>query len=226
MASLAKNRALSNHEEKRTIKSAATVCKICMERKQVGRMFRIKSCSHIFCSDCVSKHVASKIKEKVSLVICPDDKCKEALEPEFCKAILQVEVFERWGEAVCESMVPVSKRFYCPYKECSALLEDLGVQIIRESECPNCHRLFCAQCKVPWHSEIKCEDFQKLKKDERGNDDHRLVVEIANREKWKRCPMCKFYVERISGCTHIVCRFSFPYGCGIAWSATTFLKIC
>lgn len=42
-----------------------------------------------------------------------------------------------------------------------------GEEVIWESECPTCRRLFCAQCQVPWHSGINCIEFQKLNKDER-----------------------------------------------------------
>lgn len=46
------------------------------------------------------------------------------------------------------------------------------------SECSN---LFCAECKVGWHSGIECGEFRKLKR------------------------KCKFYVEKLEGCFHILC---------------------
>ncbi|RHN82084.1 putative E3 ubiquitin ligase RBR family [Medicago truncatula] len=38
--------------------------------------------------------------------------------------------------------------------------------------------------------------------DERGREDL-LVRELANKKKWKRCPRCRFYVEKNDGCLHI-----------------------
>jgi len=55
-----------------------------------------------------------------------------------------------------EKEIPSSQKFYCPFKDCSALLlkdvpevrssTEPAVVVIKESECPECRRLFCAQC--------------------------------------------------------------------------------
>ncbi|XP_077234239.1 E3 ubiquitin-protein ligase RSL1-like [Tasmannia lanceolata] len=192
--------------------SSTSLCEICMEGKSWGEMFKNKTCSHVFCSDCVRKHVGAKIEEKISMVVCPDVKCKEVLEPEFCQSILPSEVFVRWGDALCESMIVASHRVYCPYEDCSALLVDDGEKVKRETECPNCHRLFCVGCKVPWHSDMDCEDFQKL-----DRDDH-LVVEIAKKQKWRRCPSCKFYVERTDG-------VGFIFAMGADWNGVKIIMV-
>jgi len=48
----------------------------------------------------------------------------------------------------------------CPFNDCSvSLLNDRFETVIR-TECPVCHRLFCAQCKVPWHARLTCQQFQ------------------------------------------------------------------
>ncbi|AES70449.1 putative transcription factor C2H2 family [Medicago truncatula] len=41
-------------------------------------------------------------------------------------------------------------------------------------------------------------------------------LELAKRESWKKCPRCSFYVERINGCNHMMCRCGcdFCYNCG------------
>jgi E3 ubiquitin-protein ligase RNF144 len=31
-------------------------------------------------------------------------------------------------------------------------------------------------------------------------------LELAKRERWRRCPRCSIYVERINGCDHMICR--------------------
>lgn len=87
--------------------------------------------------------------------------------------ILPPDVFDKWGSALCESQILASEKFYCPFKDCSALMIDDGGGgggggAVVEAECPNCNRLFCARCKVPWHPGIQCSEFQKLNKDERG----------------------------------------------------------
>ncbi|KAF6146680.1 hypothetical protein GIB67_008966 [Kingdonia uniflora] len=182
------------------------VCEICFDPKLEDESFNIKGCTHSFCSECMVKYVASKIQENVTAIRCPESNCSGVLEPEFCRSILPREVFDRWGDALCESLILGSEKFYCPFKDCSALLLDEGGVVVRESECPYCSRLFCAQCKVPWHTGIECEGFQSLNENERGREDI-MLMSLAQNQKWQRCSKCKIYVERTEGCLFMKCRF-------------------
>ncbi|XWS26526.1 hypothetical protein CRYUN_Cryun26dG0039100 [Craigia yunnanensis] len=192
------------------------ICEICVEPKHANESFNIKGCSHAYCMDCMIKYVASKLQDKITAISCPVGNCEGLLEPEYCRNILPREVFDRWGEALCEAMILGSERFYCPFKDCSMLLIDDGGQVVMESECPNCRRLFCAQCKVPWHTGIECGEFQRLHKDEREREDI-MLMKLAKEKKWARCPKCRFVVERTQGCRSMRCRCgtAFCYDCGI-----------
>ncbi|XP_062021356.1 E3 ubiquitin-protein ligase RSL1-like [Rosa rugosa] len=116
---------------------------------------------------------------------------------------------------MCEAMILGSQKFYCPFKDCSAMLIDDGAEVVRDSECPNCNRMFCAQCKVPWHAGIECAEFKKLKNDEKGNEDI-MLRNLAQKNQWRRCPKCRFYVEKLIGCDTMRCRCGtyFCYICG------------
>ncbi|GLT74227.1 hypothetical protein SLA2020_460350 [Shorea laevis] len=182
------------------------VCEICAEPKSQNESFKIKGCSHSYCTDCVAKFVTTRLQENITAIHCPVPNCSGLLEPEYCRRILRPEVFNRWGDALCEAAILGCQKFYCPYKGCSALLIiDDRAQQVRESECPNCFRLFCAQCKVPWHSEIQCEEFQKLHKDEREREDI-MLLKLAQQKMWARCPKCRSVVEKTRGCDNIYCR--------------------
>ncbi|XP_024028873.1 probable E3 ubiquitin-protein ligase RNF217 [Morus notabilis] len=210
--------------------SSQIFCEICAERKPIDEIFPNDSsdCKHSFCSDCISKHISTKVRYSHlnSVISCPGLDCKDVhvLELEACREILPKDVVDKWDDSLCEALILNSQKFYCPFKDCSAVLlddsEELG-EVIVESECPICHRLFCARCRVPWHSGIGCEEFGRLHEDERGTEDL-MLREIAKEKKWKRCPECMFYVERTEGCLHITCRcsFQFCYGCGSQWTQT------
>ncbi|KAI3908700.1 hypothetical protein MKW92_020972 [Papaver armeniacum] len=173
----------------------------------INEAFEIKGCAHFYCSECIVRYVASKIQENVISIGCPEMNCQGVLEPEQCRSILPPEVFDRWGRAQCEALILGEQIFYCPFKDCSApLLVEEGQGEIVQSECPHCNRSFCAQCKVPWHDGIICAEFQRLDVDERGREDI-MLMEVAKKNKWQRCPKCKFYVEKKSGCSAIICRF-------------------
>ncbi|KAG7637531.1 IBR domain [Arabidopsis thaliana x Arabidopsis arenosa] len=139
------------------------------------------------------------------------------LEPDKCRQILPREVFDRWGDSLCEAVIMSSKRFYCPYKDCSALLflDESEEEKMNESECPHCHRMVCVECGTKWHPEITCEEFQKLAENERERGDI-LLKNMAESKKWRRCPSCKFYIEKSEGCLYMKCRcgLAFCYNCG------------
>ncbi|KAK1287124.1 hypothetical protein QJS10_CPB19g01985 [Acorus calamus] len=127
--------------------SKSSLCGICFEPKSQDEIFLTKTCEHVFCMECMGSYVASRIQDNATDVLCPDPNCDERLEMENCRPILPKEVFDRWGDALCESVILGSVKFYCPFKDCSALLIDEGV-VFEESECPHCHRLFCAKRKT------------------------------------------------------------------------------
>jgi len=186
--------------------SSRAFCGICMDAKPGEQMFRNQNCSHLYCDHCIQGHVAAKIQENISMVKCPEPRCKAVIEPENCRSIIPKEVFDRWENALCENMVLASQKFYCPFKDCSAMMICDASEVVTSSECPHCNRLFCAQCKVSWHAGLDCKEFKRSKREKRENGDS-LVTNLAKKKGWRRCSKCKIYVERIHGCTRISCRF-------------------
>ncbi|XP_039137759.1 E3 ubiquitin-protein ligase RNF31-like isoform X2 [Dioscorea cayenensis subsp. rotundata] len=190
-------------------------CSLCFEKVLIAEMFDMIGCSHSYCSDCVRKLITAKLSEGVVKVLCPEVGCKDGfLLPYACRMILPIDVYSMWGDKLCEEMLPEKTKLYCPFKDCSALLIN-DDEKIAQSECPHCNRLFCAQCKVPWHINFNCKDYQKLGQDERQTEDL-LLMKVAKDKKWGRCPRCRFFVERTQGCMYMVCRCgnTFCYGCG------------
>ncbi|XP_042380435.1 E3 ubiquitin-protein ligase RNF144B-like [Zingiber officinale] len=125
------------------------------------------------------------------------------------RGMIPCEVFDWWEAAACEAAILGMNRIYCPFKGCSAALlvddEDGGVATLKEAECPHCRRLFCTLCKAGWHGELSCSEFQRLRTKERRREDL-LLMEVAKEKGLKRCPKCKFFVEKTAGCLHITCR--------------------
>ncbi|XP_054780558.1 E3 ubiquitin-protein ligase RSL1-like [Prosopis cineraria] len=205
--------------------SSQVICEICAETKETSQMFRNQRCHHSFCSDCVTKQVATKIQDNIAVVSCPGLDCKSDLELDACRPWLPKDLLDRWDQALCEGLFLAAPKYYCPFKDCSAMLlienGEEDQQAIREAECPVCHRLFCARCNVAWHPGVECEEFQNMNENERVREDL-IVREIAKEKKWRRCPQCRFFVEKIDGCVHITCRchYEFCYACGEQWTSS------
>ncbi|CAM0951392.1 unnamed protein product [Alopecurus aequalis] len=192
-------------------------CTICMETVSGIERFPVAGCAHAFCASCVRQYIAAKVEQNLLSIGCPDPGCKDGvLHPEDCRHVIAPPLFDRWGAALCEIALGELK-FYCPFNDCSALMVDdtgPGHAAVTNVECPHCNRMFCAQCKVPWHDGVQCAEFQLLGEDERGREDL-LLRKVAQQRKWQRCPTCKMYVERVNGCKSMRCRcgHSFCYGC-------------
>ncbi|PSS19690.1 ATP-dependent RNA helicase [Actinidia chinensis var. chinensis] len=194
-------------------------CGICLEEKESWQMFTSESCSHSFCYDCTSKHIEAKIQDNTKVILCPGVDCKSPLDFDSCRQIIPNDVLVRWDESLCKSLIPDSQTVYCPFRDCLALLVNDSGEVIVKIKCPSCHRSICARCHVPWHTEFSCKEFQRLNAKKRGKEEI-LVVELAKKKSWRKCPSCKMYVEKTDGCLHVICRCGngFCYQCGSKWS--------
>ncbi|CAH8387477.1 unnamed protein product [Eruca vesicaria subsp. sativa] len=203
--------------------SRRTLCMICMDEKPSSDMFRgLVTCTHAYCTQCTIHYVETKIKENSARIKCPDLECTRLIEPYMCRDLIPRNMFERWEKILCESLISSWDKLYCPFKDCSSvmILDDVGGSDanVTQTECPSCHRMFCAKCKVAWHVGIGCEEYGNTKKKSSDEEDA-LLVQMAKNKYWKRCPSCKFYVEKVVGCVHMTCRCGseFCYDCGSLW---------
>ncbi|PHU19021.1 hypothetical protein BC332_10172 [Capsicum chinense] len=193
------------------------MCEICVDEKPMTQNFKIMGCNHSYCHACTINYIASKLQQNITRISCPVPGCIGNYEPHYCRSILPKQVFDRWGDALCESMILESDKFYCPYKTCSALLinENRGrILSNKGSKCPNCKKLFCPNCKVPWHKGFSCEEFQKLQENDEGGRDDIALLKLAKRRRWQRCPRCRIYVARTKGCPHMHCSVHGPWCLG------------
>lgn len=78
-----------------------------------------------------------------------------------------------------------------------------GEALIANVECPHCCRMFCAQCKVPWHTGVACAEFkfQRPRKDEQGREDL-LPRKVEQESKWQGAPSAR-YMWRRSGAMYL-----------------------
>ena len=100
---------------------------------------------------------------------------------------------------------------FCPTPGCSYIcfFDKNGYHL----NCPLCKKDYCLRCKTDWHFNSTCEEYQKLKKEDENDA---KFEEYVKGSKFKQCPKCKRWVEKISGCDHIDCPCGTPfcYRCG------------
>lgn len=223
LASQTANKASSLTHEATTLLNKITnmiqVCKICLENQNDQELFINSACSHSFCYECTSKYATIKIQEKNKTITCPELNCDSTLDYNALKLIIPENILNKWDRLLCESTIPESHKFYCPFTDCSVLLINDNSSLTQH-DCPVCKRSSCAKCRVPWHSEFSCEEFRKLKTKKKGKEYDKMATALAKKNNWKKCPNCKFFVEKTLGCTHIRCRckYDFCYTCGTMWT--------
>lgn len=188
-------------------------CSICCEDKMSAMMITMK-CSHKFCSHCMKTYVDGKLQSSQVPIRCPQLRCKYYISTSECRSFLPVTCYESLERALAEANVLNSEKFYCPFPNCSVLLDPQECLSTRASsssqsdnscvECPVCQKFICLDCGVPWHSSMSCEEYQSLPLEERDAGDitlHRL----AQNNRWRRCQQCRRMIELIQGCYHMTC---------------------
>jgi hypothetical protein len=182
-------------------------CGICMDTLPVFDLFHGLPCKHKFCAPCMTTYVEGRIRSTELPIPCPDPACGRAegggrgvLHPEKCKKAIDYGAFVDWGARLTESALPADRRAYCPNRRCGVLLETSSGPAAK-AHCPACGEALCATCGMEWSSDGTGEH------DCAKGPGAALVRKLAQDRRWKQCPRCKMYVERIDGCNRMTCRY-------------------
>ncbi|KAI3411365.1 uncharacterized protein J3R85_018080 [Psidium guajava] len=208
-------------------KNPKEACVICLEDTDVSQIFVIDGCLHRYCFSCMRQHVEVKLLHGM-VPRCPHEGCKSDLNVSSCSKFLTPKLMEMMTQRLKEASIPVSEKIYCPYPTCSALMSKSevsensttsGVGVARSGarKCIKCHRLFCINCKVPWHSSLTCLDFKRLHPHPPAED--AKLKSLASKNLWRQCIKCNHMIELSEGCYHMTCRcgYEFCYNCGAEW---------
>jgi len=127
---------------------------------------------------------------------------------------------DEWNNARFMSTMDI---IHCPHKGCNEPFDanDVAPALTGAAttqglvQCPRCRKTLCKNCKVIWHDKLTCAQYQALPVHERAPEDL-VFMELAQKERWRRCPKCGAMVELKHGCNHITCtcKHHFCYGCG------------
>lgn len=206
------------------------VCIICLEGKSHVEMCSVSGCSHGFCLSCIVQHTEVKVQAGQVPVRCPQVGCSQTLSLAQCRSILSQKWFALLNKRLIEVNMPDSERVYCPFPNCSALMNRKDIDASNEgastsslssvtaTRCVECHRMFCVECRVPWHVLMSCQQYQQLPPSLRDAQDAKLY-QLAAHKNWQRCKKCRRMIELAEGCFHMTCRcgYEFCYLCGEPW---------
>ena len=179
-------------------------CQICEEKltnEELNNNF--VGCFHIFCNECYYNYLKEKInKNNVEKIKCPYYNCSFFLYNNFIesKLIKDIPLLKKYKKLLKRKQLMIDPNIQlCPYPDCESYAKkEENNKFICCNE--NKHK-FCFNCLKDWHNNEECNiDVEKSFENWRDST------------KVKRCPKCKYFIEKNEGCNHITC-----FNCNYNW---------
>ena len=186
------------------IKEMNENCLICEEKltfEELNNNFI--ECFHGFCDDCYYNYFKEKINNNdVENIKCPNKGCNIVLYNNFIEQKLEKDIplLEKYIKFRERKQIMHSPDIQlCPFPDCDSYAKkidnNMNVSCIK-----NGHK-FCFNCLKEWHGNKSCKiDMDKSFQNWRDS------------KKVKRCPKCKYFIEKNEGCNHITC-----FNCKYEW---------
>ncbi|XP_022242418.1 probable E3 ubiquitin-protein ligase RNF217 [Limulus polyphemus] len=188
-------------------------CGICLE---VHWLYRRPCCNYSACNNCLHLYFTTKVEEGFVKIQCCNYSCYNFVHRDEISARLTSSTKEIFNKL----LVRANEDDYtktCP--RCSHVMKLNSSEQrklwanVRKVKCPECQLDWCFSCHAPWHVDLTCKEYMK------GD---RLVKSWARKTTHgqfnaQRCPKCKIYIQRSSGCDHMHCsrcKTDFCYRCG------------
>ena len=201
-----------NHSNKKQ-----KICPICGEvlLKSDIKINKLK-CKHLFCTDCFFNYLKEKINNNQFLQItCPEKDCEEIIGNNMIIKILinEKNLLEKYNKLVKRNQLMLDPNIQlCPFPDCESYAKKGKSKYVKCIE--NKHK-FCFNCLKDWHNNIPCKDSSL--------SNSLNALEFSN--KVKRCPKCKFFIEKGEGCNHMTCsncKYQFCWLCMGEYEANHF----
>ena len=174
-------------------------CDICYTEDNKSK--RRECCGVIVCTMCFGEYLERKVALCVARIECPncDKSISEGSVLEILEESGRIQTRDEFAR-----QVRGDKR--CP--RCSSIL---GKYV--GGKCPHCSLIWCFRCDAN-HEGVSCDLY---------NSSHHTQLKSwaksVSEGQWnaQKCPRCKIYIQRASGCDHMNCahcRTHFCYRCG------------
>ncbi|KAL5477449.1 hypothetical protein EMCRGX_G024248 [Ephydatia muelleri] len=208
---------LSPHSSNTHVSYTFDECAVCFG-KSAGVDPR-PCCSASVCRDCMTKIVHLAVTEGVVHITCPNTECDKALtDKEILLLIGHDTTLRNKYDRFRLDYVKDGNKKTCP--RCCLITEHRLPRKFRLKEsdvklkCTSCDLEWCYKCHAPWHEGMTCRAFKTGDKQFHHWTKERRPDRIPNCQK---CPLCRVYIERSTGCNHMTCRrcgSEFCYLCG------------
>nr|XP_022344536.1 ATP-dependent RNA helicase DEAH12, chloroplastic-like [Crassostrea virginica] len=186
--------------------STSPDCGICLCEVSETELYRLESCGHSYCKDCVNLHLKSAIEMKEFPLRCCYEGCS------MLWAWSDINNMKKFGFCSLQNVISASlscyvaqypdKARYCITPDCQMVYKvskEGGDRFV----CSLCLTVLCKRCHVNYHTGLSCAMYQKRKQiDENDGLQEWLLRDQLNRDL---CPKCYIGIEKHGGCQHMIC---------------------
>lgn len=193
-------------------------CGICFTEMSTTELYRLESCGHPCCKNCIQSYLSIKMKEKDFPLQC----CHE-----FCNMLWawsDIQNMIKLGFCTLQFLIDASVSYhvakhkdklrYCITPECKMVYE-VCTDGKSKSICPLCGISLCRRCHVEYHAGVSCEIYQHY----RGINDELKKWICDDPSNRGLCPKCCIPIEKNGGCMHVECK---QCGSHICWTCEDF----
>ena len=173
-------------------------CLVCGEElTEQEKKNNLLRCHHICCDDCYFEYLKEKVNSnQIDRIKCLKKDCEIILNNNFIeeKLFKDINLLEKYVKLQKRRQLMLDPNVQlCPYPDCEsyAKKENNNNYVC----CIEKKHKFCFNCLKDWHGKKKCDDSID-KSFNNWRDSYKI----------KRCPRCKFFIEKNEGCNHITCR--------------------
>lgn len=166
------------------------------------------------CKECIGNSLAGSLSYKHAEELgCPHENCGKAWDAiQYISQYLSIEDFTSYSEKLFKTYTATSKTVaYCVNTDCNAVgIVDESLTARRglpQLECPECKTRFCINCKVAWHKDQTCQEYQLTKPEEDKSPEEIKSLKEMVKLRARRCPHCAYAVVKTDGCGNMICKY-------------------
>ena len=213
--------------QKDNIESNGDICLICEEIYKNN--LDCLSCGHQFCEECWTNYLKQKLNFPITVLEmeCPQNECTcRVYEKFYYKYIKDEKLLSILNKAIYNNFIDKNKDIsQCPNPKCHYFFKTKN-HSNQEIKCL-CKTSYCYKCSRESHNPCPCDLIQKwniLLNNYFNITSNEVKNNIWILENTKECPNCHIRLEKINGCSSMVCDkkiggcgHKFCNICGIDW---------
>ena len=191
-------------EETKQIDEICLICEEKLTNKEKEKNYL--ECSHYFCNECYYSYFKVKINNnEVERIKCPEKDCKNIIHNNFIEEHLinDISLLEKYKKLRQRKQLMLDPNIQlCPFPDCESYAKKENNKYV---SCIHNGHKFCFNCLKDWHNNEECK-IDTDKSFEKWKDSYKV----------KRCPNCKYFIEKSEGCNHMTCsncKYEFCWFC-------------